>query len=360
MATAPGGRAVQPFLALNGGSSSLKYAYYADGKPDDARRGSKDGVKDQAEALGQVLEDIGKLGDAPKAVGHRLVHGGAELSAPARVTDEVLKKLKAALPFAPLHLPSEIAAIEAVRDRFGGFDAFPQVVCFDTYFHRTLPEVAHRYALPEAAVKSGIRRYGFHGLSYEHVVARYPLARTGKVVIAHLGSGSSMVAVQDGESIDTTMGLTPTGGLVMGTRTGDLDPGVVLRLLREGSSVDALEKLLNAESGLKALTGETSDMKKIVAARATDPRAQLAFAIYAHTARKHLLGMAASLGGLDALIFTGGIGEHAPEVRDEVIRGLAFAGIEPSSGKPGRVTVQIVPTDEEERILHHAEVLLGS
>ena len=349
-----------PFLALNGGSSSLKYAYYATAEGSGAARGSMDGIgadgpQDQADALAQVMETIGKLGAPPRAVGHRLVHGGAKLSAPTRVTDEVLEQLRAALPFAPLHLPPEIAAIEAVRDRFGAFSDFPQVVCFDTYFHRTLPEVAHRYALPPASIADGIRRYGFHGLSYEHVVAQYPFARTGKVVIAHLGSGSSMVAVDNGVSIDTTMGLTPTGGLVMGTRPGDLDPGVVIRLFREGHSADELEKMVNSASGLKALTDGTADMKKIIAAREGDPRARLAFAIYGHTARKHLLGMAASLGGLDTVVFTGGIGEHAPEVRAEITRGLTFAGIRPDGSN-----VEIVPADEEERILHHAEALLGS
>ncbi len=344
-------------LALNCGSSSLKYALF-DG--DEARlRGKVErigagngGAKDHAEAVAHVFAELEKKKlPKPEAVGHRLVHGGPHHAQPERVTPALRKALDAAVPFAPLHLPAELRAVDAVRDAFG---ALPQVVCFDTAFHQTLPEVAYRYALPKALFDKGVRRYGFHGLSYEYVVSALPAASKGRAVIAHLGSGSSMVAVNDGVSIDTTMGFTPTGGLVMGTRPGDLDPGVLVHLLaHHGYDAKTLEHLVNHDAGLAALSETTPDMEALLAARARDPRAALAVDVYCYQARKWVGALAAALGGLDALVFTGGIGEHAAVVRDAICEGLGHLGLRDETTAAGSCTIHTIPTDEECVIARH-------
>jgi acetate kinase len=335
-------------LAINCGSSSLKFGVF-DGDTV-IRRG-------HAETIDQVLE----LVDRPSSVGHRIVHGGPDHAAPVVIDDAVVAALQRAIPFAPLHLPIELAAIDAVRKRFPGV---VQVACFDTAFHRTMPAIAYRYALPDGLCDAGLRRYGFHGLSYEYIASVIPT--TKRAVFAHLGSGASMVAIRDGVAIDTTMGLTPTGGLVMGTRSGDLDPGVMLYLLGQGYDARSLATLVTHESGLLALSSTTADMQKLLDARAHDPRAALAVDIFCYQAKKWLGSFVAALGGIDMLVFTGGIGEHAPAIRSKICSGMAFSGIEldadlNASNAPaiggGTCGVRVVATDEEAMIARHTREL---
>ena len=364
-------------LALNCGSSSLKYALF---RGDDALvRGTMkiggSGPSDHAAAVEAVFEEIARRGVAhPSVVGHRLVHGGPQHVQPARVTPALMASLADAVPFAPLHLPAELRAIEAVEARFGDL---PQVVCFDTSFHQTLPERAQRFALPDALFASGVRRYGFHGLSYEYLVETLEAEPLGRAVFAHLGSGASMAAIRDGRSIDTTMGFTPAGGLVMGTRAGDLDPGLLVYLLaHRGYDASAIERLVNHEAGLKALSGGTSDMRELLDRRARDARAALAVDVFCYQARKWIGALAAALGGIETLVFTGGIGEHAPEVRREICEGLDYLGVVVDEARnaqaptraPGaivssdqsRCTVRVVATDEERMIARHAARLVAA
>ncbi len=326
-------------LAINGGSSSLKYAMFSG---DVATRRA---AIEHPDAIRELLRG---LSDPPSAVGHRIVHGGPEHTAPVIVDDAVIAALRRAAPFAPLHLPSELAGIEAVATKFPGV---PQVACFDTAFHRTLPAVAHRYALPDALFERGVRRYGFHGLSYEYIAS--VVTTVPRAVFAHLGSGASMVAVRDGIAIDTTMGLTPTGGLVMGTRCGDLDPGVLLYLLAHGYSERTLEQLVSHEAGMLAVSGTTADVVQLLASRATDPRAALALDLFCYHAKKALGSLIAVLGGIDQLVFTGGIGAHSPEIRAAICAGLGYAGI-----GDGRCEIRVIVTDEEARIAHHVRELI--
>jgi acetate kinase len=249
-------------------------------------------------------------------------------------------------------------------------------VCFDTAFHRRLPDVAQRLAVDDAWWERGVRRYGFHGLSYEHLVETVPGARDGRVVLAHLGSGASMAALHDGAPRDTTMGLTPTGGLVMGTRTGDLDPGVLLYMLRQGPDGDALtptgalEAEVDRRGGLLGLSGTSADVRRLLAVRHADARAATAVAVFCHVARKHVGGLAAVLGGLDRLVFTGGIGANSPEVRGEVCAGLEHLGVsiddDRNTAGAGRIStgesrceVLAVATDEERVIARHTNALLA-
>jgi len=356
-------------LALNCGSSSLKYAVF---RGDDAvARGACDriglgGAADHTAAVHAVLDELDRRGvERPRAVGHRIVHGGPDHFEPAPVDAALLAALERAVPFAALHLPAELRAIAAVRARFGDL---PQVACFDTGFHRTLPDVARRFALPAALFDRGIRRYGFHGLSYEYVAAALPAAELRRAVLAHLGNGASMVAVRDGRSVDTTMGLTPSGGLVMGTRAGDLDPGLLVYLLDHGYDARGLERLVDREGGLLALSGTTSDMQQLLAVRASDPHAALAVDAFCYHARKSIGAFAAVLGGLDALVFTGGIGEHAAAVRAAICRGLDHLGIEldqdrNAAGDPivgrGSCAVRVIHTDEEQVIARHTRRVAG-
>ena len=356
-------------LALNVGSSSLKYAVFADEAV--LLRGTLDrigigGVPDHGVAVDSVLDELERRGvDRPSAVGHRLVHGGPDHAEPALVDDALLAALERVVAFAPLHLPIELRAIATVRARCGDL---PQVACFDTGFHRTLPEVARRFALPSALFDAGIRRYGFHGLSYEYLAASLPPASLRRAVFAHLGNGASMVAVRNGNSIDTTMGLTPTGGLVMGTRTGDLDPGLLLYLLDHGYDARGLARLVDHEAGLLAISGTTSDMQKLLERRATDPRAELAIDVFCYHARKSIGALATVVEGIETLVFTGGIGEHAPAVRSEICRGLGYLGIDLDgernlAGAPvisnGSCEVRVVRTDEERMIAHHTRRVVG-
>ncbi len=317
-------------LALNCGSSSLKYALFEGERRVSGSTVSGIGVPGgHATHADAVHEALARL-PRPQAVGHRLVHGGPHLLEPVRIDAGVLRELHAAVPFAPLHLPAAIGAIEAVAQRS---PEVPQVACFDTAFHRTLPEVARRLPLPERIDALGVRRYGFHGLSYEWAVSELKLP--SRAVIAHLGNGASMCAVRDGVSIDTTMGLTPAGGFMMGTRSGDLDPGVLLFLLSRMGR-DELERLVDRESGLLGVSGATSDMKALLAS--TEAPARLAVEMFCYQARKAVGAMAAALEGIDALVFTGGIGEHAVEVRERICGGLSHLG---------RFAVRVIAADEE-------------
>jgi len=340
-------------LAINCGSSSLKYALFAD----EVVRGSiaiGGAVADHAAAVHAMFD---KLGKRPRAVGHRVVHGGPDHWQPARVDGALIAALRRAVPFAPLHLPVEISAIEAVTARFGDL---PQVVCFDTAFHRTLPEVAWRVPLP---VEPGVRRYGFHGLSYEYVAG--VVGVVPRAIFAHLGSGASMVALRDGSAIDTTMGMTPAGGLVMGTRPGDLDPGMLVYLLQNGLTVEALAKTIDHDAGLQALAG-TSNMQELVASR--EPRAALAVDVFCYQARKWIGALAAALGGVDRLVFTGGIGEHAAAIRARICDGLGHLGIALDDARnaanagaigAGACDVRVVPTDEESVIARHTRSIVA-
>jgi acetate kinase len=361
-------------LSINCGSSSLKYALF-DVEPEseqseqdetEVARGGVDrigsGAGDQAAAVRAVLDELEARGEPlPEAVGHRIVHGGADLSAPARVNDAVLQALRALVPFAPLHLPPEIGAVEAVAKRWPDR---PQVACFDTAFHRTLSAVAQRYALPDQEDREGLRRYGFHGLSYEYVVAKVGPASLGRAVLAHLGSGASMAAVSDGRSVDTTMGFSPTGGLVMGTRLGDVDPGLLVHWLQQGRDAKALDALVNRRSGLLGISGTTADVRDLLARRGSDPRAAMAIDVFTWSARKWVGAMAAAVGGLDTLVFTGGIGEHASVVRAEIARGLEHLGVRIDEARNARseaiisaddapCTVRVVKTDEERMVARH-------
>jgi acetate kinase len=274
--------------------------------------------------------------------------------------------------FAPLHQPACLAGIRAAARTWPDR---PQVACFDTAFHHTLEPTAFTYALPAGARADGVRRYGFHGLSYEYLVDHLGAAATGRVVMAHLGAGASLCAAVDGRSVDTTMGFTPAGGLVMVSRPGDLDPGVLIHLLRHGADrsagpgahpigADELEDLVNHRSGLAGLGGHQGDARALLAARAAgDADATLALAVFTRTAAKQVAGMAAAMGGIDALVFTAGIGQHAPDLRAEICQPLAFLGVSLDGAanrraaaviSDGPVTVRVVPTDEERMIARHA------
>jgi acetate kinase len=289
------------------------------------------------------------------------VHGGTAFAGPALVDDAVLERLQSLRPLAPLHQPHNLAAIRAIA---AVAPWLPQVACFDTAFHHSQPAVAQRFALPRDLHDAGIRRYGFHGLSYEYIASalreRDPDVARGRVVVAHLGSGCSMCAMRDGKSIDSTMGFTALDGLPMGTRCGTLDPGVILYLLRErGMTADGIEKLLYQQSGLRGVSGISNDMRELLAAR--DPRAEQAIDLFVYRTARELGAMAATLGGLDGVVFTAGIGEHSAEIRRRVCKASAWLGLsldadanekgtERISAEASRVSIWSIPTDEERTI----------
>ncbi|WP_285405407.1 hypothetical protein [Luteibacter sp. ME-Dv--P-043b] len=333
-------------LALNTGSSSLKYGLYrVDGDRCEALlTGQAEGAADN-DPLSAVLAALREHDlPAPDAIGHRIVHGGPNVRKHARIDAAMMEHLEQACAFAPLHVPPALALVKQCTMRFPGLS---QVACFDTAFHASMPAVAKTLPLPADLREGGIERYGFHGLSYESIVRQLGDDLPSRVVIAHLGNGASLCAVRDGRSVDTTMGLTPTGGLVMGTRPGDLDPGVLLYLMRErGYDADALETLVDREAGLKGLSGGTSDMRKL---HVTDSAAsKLAQDVFVHVARKHVAAMVASLGGIDLLVFTGGIGEHDEVTRDAILAGLRWIGDFAS---------RTVATQEDEQIARHTHHL---
>jgi acetate kinase len=383
-----------PILAVNTGSSSLKVGVYsgADSGPQLLFDALADGIGTQHGALvmrnnrGRTLRSAAKsvslqaalrevfgwlaeLVEKPCAIGHRIVHGGPRLLHHQRVTKELLDELQACLHFAPLHIPVSLSLIDEAKRAYPGV---PQFACFDTAFHSTLPETAARFPLPRSLFDQGIRRYGFHGLSYESIVFQLGTELRGKTVIAHLGNGASLAALKDGQSVDTTMGLTPTGGIPMSTRSGDLDPGILLYLMRTmGTGADELEHLLNHDSGLGALSGGTSDIRDLTAAsKAGSQEAQIALDIFCIAVAKTVAAYTSVLGGLEMLVFTGGIGEHSDLVRREVCERLHFLGIhlDESRNQSNSSTIStaassawvcIVPSQEDAQIARHSLNLMS-
>ncbi len=384
-------------LTINSGSSSLKTSLYRlDGGEQLVAVGQLEGIgrekgrfrmsdnagqklveqvlnlPDHAAALSLLFDWLKgqSFGGSVSAIGHRVVHGGPKFKAASRVTPELIAEVRKLIPFDPLHLPSEIAAIEAVERLFPGT---PQIACFDTSFHTTIPDVARLFALPRRFAEQGVHRYGFHGLSYEYILeelaALDPAAAKGRVIIAHLGSGASMAAVRDGRCVDTSMGLSPLGGLVMASRCGDLDPGVPLYLLIALKvPINDLVNLLNAESGLLGLSGVSADMRELLNQESANPAAKLAVDVFCYSARKFIGAYAAALGGLDTLIFTAGVGENSVEVRRRICDGLSFLGIalddtRNAANAPiiskGAVTVRVMPTNEELMIARHTQRVLS-
>ncbi|MGW7005767.1 acetate kinase [Streptomyces sp. NPDC054933] len=374
-------------LVLNSGSSSLKYQLLdmADGsRPASGiveRIGEQGSVADHSEALGVVSKELSTRGlglDSPElaAVGHRVVHGGTRFTEPTLITDEVVAEIEKLVPLAPLHNPANVIGIKVARELRPDL---PQVAVFDTAFHSTMPEAAARYAIDRAtADRYGVRRYGFHGTSHAYV-SRATAKLLGKqpsevnVVVLHLGNGASASAVRRGVCVDTSMGLTPLEGLVMGTRSGDIDPAVIFHLSRVGAmEIDEIDDLLNKRSGLVGLCGD-NDMREIGRRMAEgDSSAQLAFDIYVHRLRKYVGAYSAVLGRVDAIAFTAGVGENSAAVREAALRGLEPLGIEIDavrnavrgtvarvvSTETSRVAVAVVPTDEELEIAQQAYSLV--
>jgi acetate kinase len=311
-------------------------------------------------------------GHSLDAVGHRVVHGGPHYNQPHRITPALIAELKELVHLAPDHLPHEVKAIEATRH---AYPDLTQVACFDTAFHRHMPKLAQMYALPRHYWHEGLVRYGFHGLSYEYILQELRKeageeAANGRVIIAHLGNGASMTAVQHGKSMDTTMGFTPAGGLVMSTRSGDLDPGVLIYLLEEKNLRPAgLNDLVNQQAGLLGVSGISSDMEDLLDKEASEPHAREAVDLFCYQASKHLGALAAVLGGLDTLIFTAGIGENSPAVRQRICQNMSFLGIHLDarrnaanaaiiSREGGPVTVRVMGTDEDLMIARHTSALI--
>lgn len=389
---------VQRIFTVNTGSSSLKVAVYELGLGETRllsgtveRVGAPWGRMHLTDAHGATLLDHGS--DFPDhgaalytvlewlrrhhselrfdAVGHRLVHGHIHHRQPQRITPDLIALLRGMIPLAPDHLPQTIAAMQvAVK----AYPDLPQVACSDTAFHRHMPRIAQLYPLPRHFADEGLIRYGFHGLSYEYIMQALrtaaPQEAEGRIIIAHLGNGASMAAVRGGIGIDTTMGFTPAGGLMMGTRTGDLDPGVLLHLLAErGMTPDRLNVLVNRQAGLLGVSATSADMRDLLE-RAADGHAAEAVALFCYQAKKHLGALAATLGGLDTLVFTGGIGEHATAVRLRICEGLEFLGIriDPSrnethapviSREGCSATVRVMKTDEDLMIARHTRELIS-
>ena len=388
-------------LVLNAGSSSLKFCVFQ--RPDGERW--RLGARGQIEGIGtsprlsvkdanlrKVADEeldpstvqngrdaIGALaiwlrsqyaGARVLGVGHRVVHGGAKFTKPVVVTPEIIAELKELIPLAPLHQPYNLAAIEAVEERLPGV---PQVACFDTSFHRDHAPVADLIPLPREVCEGGLQRYGFHGLSYEYIASTLPevapeIAK-GKVIVAHLGSGASLCALNDGKSVDTTMGFTAVEGLCMGTRPGSIDPGAVLYLFQNlGLSVKEVETILYKKSGLVGISGISNDMRDLLGRE--EPAAKLAVDYFIYRIAKEIGALAAALGGLDALVFTAGIGENSPEIRQRVCEASAWLGIEIDananneratqiSTAQSKTSVWVIPTNEELMIALHTGELLG-
>jgi acetate kinase len=296
-------------LCFDAGSSSLKYAVFEAG--DGGERELLAETLDVNAPVKDIFAKLAAKGISARAVGHRIVFGGMH-AAPVVVEPSVLTELRGYVPIDPLHLPSQLRIVDEVTALV---PVLPQVLCFDTAFHRRMPEIAQRFALP-ASIDPLVRRYGYHGLSYEYIVSTLDSARYPRVVIAHLGNGASLAAVRDGLPVDTTMGFSPLGGLMMGTRPGDLDPGVMLYLLRSGEfTIEGLDHLLTQQSGLLGVSGTTADMRELLARRSGDRAAELAVQLFVYTAAKFIGAMAVTLGGLDLLVFTGGIGENSEDIR---------------------------------------------
>jgi acetate kinase len=384
-------------LTVNSGSSSIKFGLFTcDAQPKRQMAGAITGIGTPAATLTSDLDrgGSGALGNdgadhvsaarhliawlaphlaqrAPAAVVHRLVHGGERFHKATRITPGVLRALRELIPLAPNHLPDELALIEA----FGREQpTTTQVACFDTAFHHDLPEVSHTLPVP---AQPGMRRYGFHGLSYGYLLGQLAdMAGTdaarGRVVMAHLGNGASLAAVRGGRCMDTSMGLTPAGGLVMSTRTGDIDPGVIVHLARrERLSIDAMDEVLTKQSGLLGIASRTGDMQRLLAMEGSDRAARLAVDVFCYQLRKWIGAFAAALGGLDTLIFSGGIGEHAPRVRERACSPLDFLGVrlDPDrnasnapviSADDAAVIVRVIPTDESLMMAREAYAVVST
>lgn len=383
-------------VVLNAGSSSLKFSVFLDqdrpplwlrgqfqGLPGHVRFVARNETAVVAEREWERLDHEGALeflfdwgpggamgGHRAVAVGHRVVLGGMKFTAPVRIDPEVVAALEELVPLAPLHQPHHLAAIQAIARKRPDM---PQVACFDTSFHRAQPAVAQAFALPRRYAEEGVHRYGYHGLSYEYIVSVLPefdqRAAVGRTVIAHLGNGASLCAIHGGTSVATTMGLTALDGLVMGTRCGAIDPGVLFYLMRQyGMGATDLEQLLYEESGLLGVSGISGDMRELL--ESPDPRAAEAVDLFVYRIGRELGSLAAALGGLDALVFTGGIGEHAAAIRARVCRDARWLGLEldeernetggPLITKKGsRASGLVIPTDEERMIALHTRQVLG-
>jgi acetate kinase len=380
-------------LALNSGSSSLKFGLYGVG-PSGIERllsgeaetiGDKSGKFQAKDSHGKALLSergaipsqreaiirIGRLlGDCkmpmPSAIGHRIVHGGPSLRRHCLIDDPVLARLEAATAFAPLHIPSALSVIRFAQEHFRGV---PQIACFDTTFHAGLPEVARVLPVARELQSEGIQRYGFHGLSCESIVHQLGADLPNHLVIAHLGNGASVTAVRTGKSIDTSMGLTPTGGVIMGTRSGDLDPGVLVYLMRE-KKFDAamLEALVDHRSGLLGISGIGSDMRRLHEAASSNADARLAIQMFCYSVRKQVAAMISALGALDLLVFTGGIGENDVATRAAICGGLSWLGVRldearnrsannPINDTRSRSAVYVLPSQEDEQIARHSWAL---
>ena len=366
-------------LSVNAGSSSLKFALFQESDPPRRvlsgqieRIGSPGGPADHASCVDLVMERVRQSRETVGAVGHRIVHGGPRYLESSKITSELLAELRRISPFDPEHLPAEIALIEALTR---GFPDVPQVACFDTAFHRDLPQVSRLLAIPRKYEVAGVRRYGFHGLSYAYLVHRLrqePGGLPRRLVIAHLGNGSSLAAVRDGRSIDTTMGFTPTAGVPMSRRSGDLDPGLVAYLARtENMTPEQFHEMVNTKSGLLGISETSSDVRDLLERERTDARAAEALAVFNYRVKQTIGAFAASLGGLDAMVFAGGIGEHSATMRARIVDGLEFLGLhldaerndanEEVITRPGSpVTVRVIPTDEESEIARSTLEVLAS
>ena len=387
-------------LTLNAGSSSLKFAAFhlAGGELNPLASGEIEGIGataegsvttaageksalrfdgsgpsvDHAAAMGAILEWLKHVGynSSIAAVGHRIVHGGADYSAPVLIDDATLTKLRALIPLAPLHQPHNIAGVEAAMR---SFPSTPQVACFDTAFHRSHPFIHDTYALPRSYYDEGVRRYGFHGLSYEFITRRLrkiaPEIARKAVIIAHLGNGASMCAVHDGQAVATTMGFTALDGLSMGTRCGQIDPGVALYLMAEKKmSVEAISDLLWKNSGLKGMSGISQDMRELEAS--DSPAARDAIAYFVSRIRRELGALAATVSGADAIVFTAGIGEHSWKVREAALKDMEWmglhldteanrAGAQIISARDSPTVVYVIPTNEELMIAEHTIAMAG-
>lgn len=387
-------------LTLNGGSSSIKFALFEVGNqlrrilsgkidrigqsetllqvtgpgPADSLSQSVTATNHTA-AVAKLIDWIEENPDCKTltAVGHRMVHGGPKYSEPQLITTEMIEELHELSPFAPEHLPEEILLTEAFHHRFPDL---PQFACFDTAFHHDLPQVARMLPIPRRYEALGVRRYGFHGLSYAYLMEELvrqagKQAARGRIILAHLGNGASLAAVRDSKPVDTSMGFTPTAGVPMGTRSGDLDPGLLWYLMHtEGLNIEGFNQMVNFQSGLLGISETSSDMRDLLAIEKQDERAAEAIALFCYQIKKWIGGFAAVLGGLDTVIFAGGIGDKSPLIRTRICEGLDFLGIDMEekknsanesviSSKTSRVTVRVMQTDEELMIASQVCRILG-
>jgi acetate kinase len=378
-------------LALNSGSSSLKFGLYrvtgssteellsgaaeAIGEPSGKFHAKESqgsavtcdtaSVPSQQDAIirvGNMLDGLGM--PAPVAIGHRIVHGGPKLRQHCLIDEPVMQQLESAAAFAPLHTPSALSVIRFARQHFAGL---PHVACLDTTFHAEMPDIARVLPIPRALQSLGIQHYGFHGLSCESIMHQLQPSVPDRLIIAHLGNGASVTAVKNGKSIDTSMGLTPSGGVMMGSRSGDLDPGILVYLMRERKFDAAmLEDLIDHQSGLTGVSGVGSDMRNLHDAATSNPRARLAIDMFCYSVRKQIAAMMAVLGGADLIVFTGGIGENDEEVRASICAGLSWAGVSlvaaqgsslDDTGKAPVIRVLVLSSQEDEQIARHTRVI---